>query len=48
MEARCMKCRTNREMKEAKEVTLKNGMLAMQGHCVHCNTKMFKIVGKKK
>ena len=48
VEGRCMRCRVNREMKEAKEVTLKNGMMALSGVCNHCGTKMFKITGKKK
>lgn len=44
---RCMKCKANREMKNATEVTMKNGMRAMKGECVKCGTKMFKILGKK-
>lgn len=48
VEARCMKCRTNMEMKEPKEVTMKNGMQALSGTCHKCGTKMFKITGKKK
>ena len=48
MEGRCMRCRQNREMKDEKEVTMKNGMLAMSGICTVCGTKMFKILGKKK
>ena len=43
-----MKCKANREMVAPKEVTMKNGMLAMKGTCPKCGTKMFKIVGKKK
>lgn len=48
MEARCMKCKQNREMKDEKEVTMKNGMRAASGVCAHCGTKMFKILGKAK
>ena len=47
VEGRCMRCKTQREMKNEKEVTMKNGMKAMSGVCVKCNTKMFKIIGKK-
>ncbi len=47
VEGHCMKCKQKREMKETKEVTMKNGRKAMQGHCHHCNTKMFRILGKK-
>ena len=44
----CVKCREKREMKEAKEVDMKGGRRAMKGTCVKCETKMFKILGKKK
>ena len=46
MEAYCVKCKTKREMKDAKEVTMKNGKKATQGACPSCGTKMFKIGGK--
>ena len=50
-EAYCVKCRTKRMMKDAKEVAMKGkgGMQrrAMTGICEHCGTKMFKILGKK-
>jgi hypothetical protein len=46
--ARCMKCKGPSEMKDEKEVTMKNGMKAMTGTCVKCGTKMFKILGKAK
>ncbi len=46
MEAYCMKCKEKREMKDAKQVTMKNGKPAMSGTCPKCGTKMFKIGGK--
>ncbi len=46
MEAYCMKCKQKREMKDAKEVTMKNGNKAMSGMCPACGTKMFKIGSK--
>jgi len=46
MEAYCMKCKQKREMKDAKEVTMKNGKKANSGTCPVCGTKMFKIGGK--
>jgi Zn finger protein HypA/HybF involved in hydrogenase expression len=46
MQAYCLKCRTQREMKDSKAVTLKNGRPATQGICPVCGTKMFRI-GKK-
>ena len=42
-EAYCVKCRTKREMKDEKKVTMKNGKPATQGVCPTCGTKMFKI-----
>lgn len=47
VEGRCMKCKTQRQMKNEKEVVMKNGMKAMSGVCTNCGTKMFKIIGKK-
>jgi len=43
MQAYCMKCRTKREMKDAKAITMKNGRPATQGVCPVCGTKMFRI-----
>jgi len=48
VEGRCMKCRKQVEIKDGKKVEMKNGMEAMQGHCPHCSTKVFRIMGKKK
>lgn len=33
MQAYCMKCRTKREMKDAKSMTMNNGKSATQGVC---------------
>lgn len=46
MEAYCVKCKAKREMKNAKEVTLKNKRRAMKGECPKCGTKMCRILGK--
>jgi hypothetical protein len=43
MQAYCVKCRTKREIKNAKSVTMKNGKPATQGVCPVCGTKMFRI-----
>jgi len=43
MQAYCMKCRTKREMKDAKSIKMKNGKPATQGVCPVCGTKMFRI-----
>ncbi|MBI5072145.1 hypothetical protein HZB93_04680 [Candidatus Falkowbacteria bacterium] len=48
----CVKCKTKREMKDAKEVTMKGKggktRMAMTGTCPVCGTKMFRIMGNKK
>jgi len=43
MQAYCMKCRTKREMKDARAITIKNGKPATQGVCPVCGTNMFRI-----
>ena len=48
MEGYCVKCKAKREMKDEKQVTMKNGRPATQGTCSVCGTKMFKIGGIKK
>ncbi len=39
----CMKCRAQREMKETRAITMKNGRPATSGVCPTCGTKMFRI-----
>ena len=39
----CMKCKTSREIKNAKQITMKNGRPATEGACPVCGTKIFKI-----
>jgi len=41
--AYCFKCRQKREIKDPKQVTLKNGRSALQGTCPVCGTKLFRI-----
>lgn len=43
----CVKCKTKREIKNAKQIILKNGKPAVQGLCPVCGTKMFKIGAAK-
>ncbi|MFC2066414.1 DUF5679 domain-containing protein [Chloroflexota bacterium] len=43
-----MKCRTKREMKDAKSIIMKNGRPATQGVCPVYRTKMFRIGSTKK
>ena len=43
----CVKCREKRMMKDAKEVTTKNGRLAAKGTCPECGAGMFKFLPKK-
>ena len=46
-EGRCMKCKKQVEIKDGKEKVMKNGMKAISGTCPACNTKVFRILGKK-
>ena len=45
-EAYCVKCKAKREMKDAQDITMKNGKPAAQGVCPVCGTKMFRIGGR--
>ncbi len=47
VEAYCVKCRSKKEMKNAKAITMKNKKPATSGTCPTCGTKMFNI-GKAK
>lgn len=47
MEAYCVKCKAKKEMKDAKELTMKNGLKAVKGKCPVCGSGMYKILGKK-
>jgi RNase P subunit RPR2 len=51
-EAYCVKCKSKREMKDEKEVSMNgkggNKRSALTGTCTKCGTKMFKILGMKK
>lgn len=42
----CVKCKKKMEMKDAKEVTMKNGRKAVKGCCPECNTGMYRIMSK--
>ena len=42
-EAYCVKCKAKREIKDAVQITMKNGRPATEGKCPVCGTKMFKI-----
>jgi hypothetical protein len=42
-EGYCVKERKKVEIKDAKQVTMKNGRPAIQGFCPDCGTKIFKI-----
>jgi hypothetical protein len=43
MQAYCFKCRAKREIKNAQNITLKNGKPAIQGICSVCETKVFRM-----
>ena len=41
--ARCMKCKEQKEMKDAKADVLKNGRDCVRGVCPDCGTKMCRL-----
>jgi len=41
--AYCMKCRKKVEMRNPRQIILKNGRPATQGFCPSCGTKVFRI-----
>jgi predicted RNA-binding Zn-ribbon protein involved in translation (DUF1610 family) len=43
MKAYCFKCREMREIKNPRQVMLKNQRPATQGVCPNCGTKMYRI-----
>jgi len=43
----CMKCKTQRQMRGAKPITMKNGRPATEGKCPECGTRMFRIGASK-
>jgi pimeloyl-ACP methyl ester carboxylesterase len=43
VEAYCMKCKTKRPIVNAREVTIKNGRIAVQGECAVCGTQIFRM-----
>lgn len=52
MTAYCVKCKEKRDIKGPQEVSMKGKggveRRAMTGSCPVCDTKMFRILGKKK
>jgi hypothetical protein len=46
MKAYCPKCKAQKEIKNEKYVTMKNGNHGVKGECQKCGTKVFRITGK--
>ncbi|MBW2971113.1 hypothetical protein KY320_03050 [Candidatus Woesearchaeota archaeon] len=46
VEARCMKCRKQVQVKNPKEGTTKNNLKIVKGECPDCGTKVARILGK--
>ena len=44
MQAYCVKCKAMKDMKDAKEVKMKNGRPAMKGKCPDCGTGLYRII----
>lgn len=47
-EAYCVKCKSKREMKGAREETTEKGRRMMRGKCPTCDTNMTKFLPSKK
>ena len=47
MEGYCVRCRAQREIKNAKAITMKNGKLATKGVCLTCGASMYRIGSSK-
>jgi uncharacterized Zn finger protein (UPF0148 family) len=45
VEGYCVRCKAKREIKDPKNVTMKNGKKAVSGTCPVCGTKLFRIGG---
>ena len=45
MMAYCMKCKKKVEIKNPRQITMRNGRPATQGICPICGTKVFRIGG---
>jgi hypothetical protein len=43
--AYCLKCKCEREVKDSRYETLKNGALSVKGVCPTCGTKLSRILG---
>jgi len=46
MDGYCVKCKAKKEIKDSKEVTMKNGRHALKGKCPSCGTGMYRILSK--
>ena len=46
--ARCMRCKTQRDVKDPELVEIRKGVWAVRGKCAECDCKVYKIIGKKK
>ncbi|MBI2542973.1 MAG: hypothetical protein HYW24_02200 [Candidatus Aenigmarchaeota archaeon] len=46
MEAYCLKCKQQREVKNAEEVMTDKGLRRLKGQCSVCNTNVSKMLGK--
>jgi len=45
MQAYCVKCKAKREIKNPKQVTMRNGRKATNGICPKCGTGVYRIGG---
>ena len=46
MKAMCLGCKVQVEVKDSREIIMKNGMKAINGSCPLCGRKIYRIIGK--
>jgi DNA polymerase II large subunit len=44
----CVRCKATVELKDAQQITMKNGRPALKGKCTKCGTSVFRILPSKK
>ena len=43
----CLKCKTEKEMKNVQKIGMKNSQVVIKGICVDCGTDMYKVLSRK-
>ncbi len=43
----CLKCKTEKEMKNEQKIGMKNSQVVIKGTCSDCGTDMYKVLPRK-